>query len=412
MKVRTYVTDRRWLCILQWAYLRFGARPTVGTTMRFSVSLVVATLTASNLVLGCDPVSPENSSEGPGSNNGLKRPNSLIVFSRDGMTGQSIYSVQPDGSQLRLIARGVRPPRYRPGGVGFRDPAWSPDGQSLAYVRHDGHDPGTETLEVARWDGSDPHQIIPPERGQVWEFAWSPLGDQLAYVRPFITSAPPPPGLPASPGAFALYTVKKDGTEQLSIPHLTYNGYPSFLCPSWSPDGTRIAFVNQYDALWITRPDGTDPRRVFAGAAPECARWSPDGTRLAFVNDRNHETEGVDGRLEIYLVNPDGGGLTNLTNPLESDYEPVWSPDGTRLAFARAGGVSGIFHMQPDGTGIVRLTSGVGIYPKMVWSPDGTQLAFVSGFATQRDIYVINADGRGLRNLTNSPEDEYELDWR
>jgi TolB protein len=61
---------------------------------------------------------------------------------------------------------------------------------------------------------------------------------------------------------------------------------------------------------------------------------------------------------------------------------------------------------------MVRLTADVGIYPKMAWSPDGTQLAFVSGFATQRDIYVINADGSGLRNLTNSPEDEYELDWR
>lgn len=62
--------------------------------------------------LGSVPrLSPENSSEGPGS----KRPSRLIVFSRDRITGQSIYSVQPDGSHLRLIARGVRLPRYRPG---------------------------------------------------------------------------------------------------------------------------------------------------------------------------------------------------------------------------------------------------------------------------------------------------------
>jgi Tol biopolymer transport system component len=385
--------------------------------MRISASVPLSTLIALTLVLGCDPVGPENSSGGSGANNKSRRPSSLIVFSRAGIQGESIYTVQPDGSQLRLIARGVRPPARRPGGVGFGDPAWAPDGLSMAYVRHDGHDPGTETLEVVTWDGSDPHRIIPPVQSQIYQFAWSPRGDKLAYVRPFVTSAPPPPGLPASPSPWALYTVNRDGTEQLSIPHLVYGDYPSFLCPSWSPDGARLAFANEYDAVWTIRPDGTDPRRVFAGAAPICARWSPDGTRLAFVNDRNHETEGADGRSQIYLINPEGGGLTNLTSdPAESDYGPVWSPDGTRLAFERwhAGGEvgrSGIFQMRPDGTGLVRLTADVGISLRMAWSPDGTQLAFVSGF-TQRDIYVINADGTGLRNLTNSPEDEYDLDWR
>jgi Tol biopolymer transport system component len=378
--------------------------------MRLRVAFALTAVIASSLLLGCDGRDPESPSDG--TRDGLTRPSSLIVFTRDGIQGQSIYTVQPDGSQLRLVARGKRSSGHRSGGVGFRNPVWSPDGQSLAYVRREGNDPGADILVVARWDGSAPHPVIGPV-SEIWEYVWSPQSDHLAYVRPFETSAPPPPGLPASPGAFALYTVNPDGTDQVSLPHLIYDDYPSFLCPSWSPDATSIAFVNQYDAVWITRPDGSDPRRTFDGAAPECARWSPDGARIAFVNDRNHETEGVDGRWEIYLVNPDGGGLTNLTRPSESDYQPVWSRDGSRLAFVRGlVGTSDLVYVQRDGTGLVRVTSGLGNYPQFVWSPDGTQLAFVSGFPTERDIYVINADGSGLRNLTNSPEDEYDLDWR
>lgn len=365
--------------------------------MRFRRSLA-ATLVAADLILACDSTSPGSD---------LERPSSLIAFVRDG--DRSIYTIRPDGSELQVIARG-RPAR-RSGNLSFGQPKWSPDGEHLGYVRFDGEDPGRESLVIARWDGSDPHTVVSPAPHRIWDFAWSPNGDQLVYASRAPGARSPPPGY-ATPGSFALYVVRTNGSDERRLPYFGYS-YPSFLCPSWSPQGDRLSFANLYDAVWTVRPDGTEPLRIFAGTL-ECARWSPNGRRIAFVTNRNVETFGEDPRFELYVVNPDGNALTKLTNPPDSEGEPLWwSPDGTRLAFVGIrGGVLGLYVMQEDGSGSLRLTSDVGIAPMLAWSPDGTQLAFVSGFVTQRDIYVINTDGSGIRNLTNSPEDEYHLDWR
>lgn len=353
---------------------------------------------AAGLVLACDSTGPESDRE---------RPPSLIAFFRDGE--RSIYTVRPDGSELHLIARG-RPAR-RSGNLSFGEPQWSPDGEHLAYVRFDGEDPAQESLIITRWDGSDPHTVVSPAPYRISDFAWSPYGDRLVYVSHAPGTGTPPQGY-AIPGSFALYVVRTDGSDEHRLPYLGYS-YPSFLCPSWSPQGDRLSFANLYDAVWTVAPDGTEPLRIFAGTL-ECARWSPNGRRIALVTNRNVESFGEDPRFELYLVNPDGSALTKLTNPPDSEGEPLWwSPDGTRLAFIGVhGGVFGLYVMQEDGTGIIRLPTDVGIAPMLAWSPDGTQLAFVSGFVTQRDIYVINVDGSSSRNLTNSPEDEYDLDWR
>ena len=93
---------------------------------------------------------------------------------------------------------------------------------------------------------------------------------------------------------------------------------------------------------------------------------------------------------------PDGGNQTNLTNDVAEDTDPVWSPDGTRIAFVKAAeGHRNIFVMDADGTDQVNLTPGAdttgqanaGVAP--TWSPDGTRIAYTY----QGDIWVMNADG-------------------
>lgn len=353
--------------------------------MRFRWSVPMITLVAAGLGLACDS---------PTSGGDTARPAGLIAFSREG----SIYTVRPDGTQPHLLAQ-RRPPR-RSGNLSFREPAWSPDGEHLAYVRTDGEDPGLETLVIARWDGSDARRFFPGE-GTIFEIGWAPDGERLVFQRTL-----------AEPSGLWLYTARKDGTELRLLPSPSSNA-PILQCPSWSPGGDHLAFVNQYQAVWNARSDGNDARPLFTGAVV-CVRWSPGGARLAFVNDKNHETSGVDPRFEIYLVNADGSGLTRLTDPPNSEGEAVWSPDGTRLAFAGIrDGTFGIYLMRQDNGGIERLTSDVANAQRLTWSPDGSQLAFLVGVPIMPDIYVINIDGSGLRNLTNTQaEGEYELDWR
>ncbi len=125
--------------------------------------------------------------------------------------------------------------------------------------------------------------------------------------------------------------------------------------------------------------------------------------RIAFVSDRV-------GTPKIYVLNTDGSGLEQLTFGPHADSRPAWSPDGSRIAFARAGDRSscGIYVMNGDGSGLERLTTSCGdITP--AWSPDGGRIAFgkwtLGSLST--GIYVMNADGSGVTRLTESLQDEY-----
>jgi TolB-like protein/DNA-binding SARP family transcriptional activator len=101
-------------------------------------------------------------------------------------------------------------------------------------------------------------------------------------------------------------------------------------------------------------------------------------------------------RRDIFVMNTDGTGLRNLTNDAEPELAPAWSPDGTQIAYISDGR---LYLMDADGSNRRRLTDGPDNYPS--WSPDGARIAFSRGKRTS-DIYVINADGSGLVNLTRN----------
>ena len=123
--------------------------------------------------------------------------------------------------------------------------------------------------------------------------------------------------------------------------------------------------------------------------------WSPDGRKIAFVR--------LNTRLGVYVVNADGSGMRNLTpKPMGAAYAaPAWSPDGRKIAFAsERDGNSEIYLMNADGSGQRRLTRNLAYDGDPAWSPDGQKITFVSNRDGRYEVYVMNADGSGQRSLT------------
>jgi TolB protein len=156
------------------------------------------------------------------------------------------------------------------------------------------------------------------------------------------------------------------------------------------------AASRQSYGFWIdiVTVDGSDRRRLNATELDTAPAWSPDGTRIAFVG-----LAGEDG--QIFVVRPDGGGLTQVTHVENRDAEvgaPVWSPDGTRIAYVD--GQHRLMVLNADGTGLRALAGSVSAdFPMPSWSPDGTRLTFMRGELEKSRISVVGADGQALRTL-------------
>lgn len=127
---------------------------------------------------------------------------------------------------------------------------------------------------------------------------------------------------------------------------------------------------------------------------------------------------GVNGRIvpaSVFVINVDGSGARTLTNrALAFDAHPAWSPDGTRIAFeSTVDGRRAIWMMQADGQGLRRLTDlgGVATETAPAWSPRGDRIAFATDRDGNSEIYVVGSDGSGSRRLTDSPANDGVPSW-
>ncbi|MGV9779464.1 S9 family peptidase [Streptosporangium sp. NPDC003464] len=188
--------------------------------------------------------------------------------------------------------------------------------------------------------------------------------------------------------------------------------------PRLHPGGSTVAYTvttadrepdENRSEIWLAAP-GTEPRRLTGGPHDSCPRWSPEGRELAFLRP-------VDGKPQIHLLPMDGGEPRVLTTASLGVGAAVWSPDGSRIAYAAPSGdldphapvVADRLDYKADGAGLLRgltthlfvlevatgetrqITSGDFHTGEPSWSPDGRRLAFTTSMEPDRDLVVSGA---------------------
>lgn len=187
----------------------------------------------------------------------------------------------------------------------------------------------------------------------------------------------------------------------------------------YPPEG-QLAFNGITAAIgeiYVRNPDGTGEINLSNHAAADINPiWSPDGARVAWVSSR-------DGNQDIYLANVDGSGLRRLTNNTLIDAEPAWSPDGTKIIFrsTRSGG-GDLYTMDVMGTGVptpTRFTSSTLNDYDPMWSPNGKFVAYTvdTGGSTGPELYLLAVASNGLSpsgspiRLTNRNGNDVTAFW-
>ena len=279
---------------------------------------------------------------------------------------------------------------------------FSPDGSRIAF----GSDrDGDDEVFVMNADGTGVVQLTDNDSDD-WGGFWSPDGTRIAFSSD-------------RDGDREVFVMNADGTGVVQLTDNDSDDWGGF----WSPDGTRVAFSSDRDGdyeIFVVNADGSDTLQLTDNDYQEWnASWSPDGTRIVFDSDR-------DGDFEIFVMNADGTGVVQLTHNTAPDWAPQWSPDGSRIVFDSDPDYSGdmdsnlhgpldVMMMNADGSGVRRLTQHPGYDSSGSWSPDGTQIAFTSDRDGDFEIFIIDveaaiqseapADGSGAgENLDREPD--------
>lgn len=285
---------------------------------------------------------------------------SLLAFSSDRDKTVHVYTIKPDGTDMRSTSSD----NQTFDGL----PMWSPDGKSIAFTSNQADD-------------------------------------------------------------YEIWTMDEDGNNHKRLTHMAeWDGLPR-----WSPDGSKIVFVGErhdsagFDSfeIFLMNPDGSDVKQIIDsetwGPHPEedtirwnsVPTWSPDGSKILFSSNRGDATLPL-----LYTMNPDGSDQKKFGLFFDVDgTDPDWSAVTNKIVFVRGSAAKGDIWVMDAGSPIPgltakKITDNIDSNRSPVWSPDGKQIAFVSDKYGNDDIFIMNADGTNVRRVTYDKANDRHPTWR
>jgi TolB protein len=263
-----------------------------------------------------------------------------------------------------------------------------------------------EGIYIMNPDGSNQTRLSGTDEVNQNQPAWSPERCRIAFTSH------------TEDGDDDIFVMTADGK---SVQRLTTDSARDMF-PDWSPDGQQIVFVSYRNGgirnLFVMNSDGSDQRQLTDNPEEysQWEQWAPVGEEIAYIyHPKPDDPQG--GR--IFIINQDGSGSRQLT-PDEGtvgETDLTWSPDGKKIYFvSNRSHQNEIWEINIDGSGMRQISQlEVSITHSLRVSPDGEWLAFYgvgSDVGTySQEIYVINVDGSGLKAITLSPGSEEWLDW-
>jgi TolB protein len=206
------------------------------------------------------------------------------------------------------------------------------------------------------------------------------------------------------------FSVFNRGLNDAEIRNLYYSGNAGVCTDSKSLTervNGKIVFTRRagnVDQIYTVNNDGSDLRKISPNPNfnDQYPVFSPDGSKILFARNTN-----------IYRMDADGSNPVDLfPSSMLNEFTPLWSPDGKKISFTLGSGTqTEIYVMNADGTNPTRLTNNSVYDFVWGWSPDGSKLAFNSRLDGNDDIYVMNADGSNPVRLTTSPAQDLSASW-
>lgn len=243
--------------------------------------------------------------------------------------------------------------------------------------------------------------------------AWSPDGTRIAFSS-------------NQSDDYEIWSMNADGTDRKQLSNRT--GWDTM--PKYSPDGTKIAFVGEYKEgvtedeqptyeIQVMNSDGSGLTRLTKSSTAgngwnSVPTWSPDSSRILFSTNR----EGNPATPLLYIMNSDGSNQQKFGFIFSVEgTEPDWSPVTNKILFVKGSAAKGEIWVMDAGSpfpGLMakKLTDNIDNNHSPIWSPDGKQIAYVADTYGSDNIFIMNADGTNVRRVTYDKSNDRHPSWR